>query len=230
MGPFSVRANFPGQAMPGYNDHGYGPLALIGESFLKPGTLIRMHEHRNDEIISYVPEGVMRHDDRSVGPLIIDPDHLMVMNAGRSFWHEERTLHHDPPLRMLQIFVRPDRVDLEPRIQHGRLARPQPNVWRHLLGPEGNGAPFFVRNDIHCYDLGLDTGASTPIPLIQGWHAYLFVFSGAVEIAGARFTEAESCLLTNLEGIRIEAIERSSVVSFLINPDAAITHDGTVGR
>jgi redox-sensitive bicupin YhaK (pirin superfamily) len=53
----------------------------------------------------------MRHNDRSTGKLITGPNHLMVMNAGRSFGHEERTLAGDPPLRMLQIFVRPHTTD-----------------------------------------------------------------------------------------------------------------------
>jgi len=88
MGPFIVRPHFPGRAIPGHNDHGYGPLALVGESFLEPGTLIRMHEHRNDEIISYVPQGIMRHNDRTVGQLVVDPEHLMVLHPGRSFWHD----------------------------------------------------------------------------------------------------------------------------------------------
>jgi hypothetical protein len=33
-----------------------------------------------------VLQGVMRHNDRARGKLIIDSSHLMVMNAGRSFW------------------------------------------------------------------------------------------------------------------------------------------------
>ncbi|MGO7624468.1 pirin family protein, partial [Rhizobium ruizarguesonis] len=59
------------------------------------------------EIISWVPEGVMRHEDKAAGRLVIDRDHLMVMNAGASFWHYEETLASDPPLRMLKILVRP---------------------------------------------------------------------------------------------------------------------------
>jgi redox-sensitive bicupin YhaK (pirin superfamily) len=60
----------------------------------------------------------------------------MVMNAGRSFWREERTFAGDAPVRMLQIFVRPHTLDLEPHIQHGPLAAPEPNRWRYLVGPE----------------------------------------------------------------------------------------------
>jgi hypothetical protein len=41
----------PGHNVPGAIDHGYGPLALIVESLLEPGTWIRFHPHTNDEII-----------------------------------------------------------------------------------------------------------------------------------------------------------------------------------
>ena len=122
QGKFRIHFNFPGRAVPDHDDHGYGPLATVVESFMDPGTLIRMHQHRNEEIISWVPGGVMRHDDRQGNNLITNPEHMMVMNAGNGFWHAEETLDDDPPLRMLQIFVRPHSLDLEPGIQH--ISRP----------------------------------------------------------------------------------------------------------
>src|SRR6056297_2674672 len=103
QGKFRIHFNFPGRAVPRHEDHGYGPLATVVESFMEPGTLIRMHQHRNEEIIPWVPEGVMRHDDRQGNELVTDPNHLMVMNAGSGFWHAEETLADDPTLRMLQI-------------------------------------------------------------------------------------------------------------------------------
>ncbi len=107
QGKFRIHFNFLGHAIPEPDDHGYGPLATVVESFMNPGTLIRMHQHRNEEIISWVPEGVMRHDDRQGNELVTDSEHLMVMNAGSGFWHAEEPLADDPPLRLLQIFVRP---------------------------------------------------------------------------------------------------------------------------
>jgi quercetin 2,3-dioxygenase len=90
-GPFTLHFNLPGHHnVPGAIDHGYGPLALIVESLLEPGTWVRFHPHTNDEIISWVPRGVMRHNDRTVGQLITDKNHLIVMNAGSGFLHEER--------------------------------------------------------------------------------------------------------------------------------------------
>jgi hypothetical protein len=51
QGPFTLHFNLPGHNVPGAIDHGYGPLALIVESLLEPGTWIRFHPHTNDEII-----------------------------------------------------------------------------------------------------------------------------------------------------------------------------------
>jgi len=131
---------------------------------MDPDTLISMHPHRNEEIISWVPSGVMRHDDGEGNKLVTDSDHLMVMGAGSEFWHEERTLAEDPPLRMLQIFVRPHSLDLDPQIQHEPIPEPVAGEWRHLFGPVGTGAPLSVRNEVDFYDAHLDEGDSLRAP------------------------------------------------------------------
>jgi len=52
QGKFRIHFNFPGRNHPDHDDHGYGPLATVVESFMDPDTLISMHQHRNEEIIS----------------------------------------------------------------------------------------------------------------------------------------------------------------------------------
>jgi redox-sensitive bicupin YhaK (pirin superfamily) len=230
QGQFRIHFNFPGRAVPGHDDHGYGPLATVVESFMDPGTLIRMHQHRNEEIISWVPDGVMRHDDRQGNELVTDPEHLMVMNAGSGFWHSEETLADDPPLRMLQIFVRPHGLDLEPDIQHEPLPDAVPNEWRHLFGPEGTDAPLSVRNDVDCYDGRLTSGAAATLPSRRGWHTYLYVFEGAVEVGGEPVGYTESALVADDGDVAVTATEESTVVAFGINPDAPVTRQGTIGR
>ena len=39
QGKFRIHFNFPGRAVPEHEDHGYGPLATVVESFMDPGTL-----------------------------------------------------------------------------------------------------------------------------------------------------------------------------------------------
>ncbi|MFT4947826.1 MAG: redox-sensitive bicupin YhaK (pirin superfamily) [Natronomonas sp.] len=230
QGAFRIHLNFPGRAVPDHDDHGYGPLATVVESFMDPDTLIRMHQHRNEEIISWVPEGVMRHDDRQGNELVTDPEHLMVMNAGSGFWHAEETLADDPPLRMLQIFVRPHSLDLEPGIQHEPIPDAAPNEWRHLFGPEGSDAPLFVRNDVHLYDCQLDTDETVTLPSRPNWDTYCYVFEGAVRVGHEPVGFTETALVTGDDAVSVTASEPSTVVAFSINPAAPITRQGTIGR
>ena len=230
QGKFRINFNFPGQAIPNHNDHGYGPLATVAESFMDPGTLIRMHQHRHEEIISWVPAGVMRHDDRQGNELATDPNHLMVMNAGSGFWHSEETLADDPPLRMLQIFVRPHSLDLEPGIQHEPIPDSVADEWRHLFGPEESEAPLYVRNDVNFYDCRLNAGVTTTLPSQSGWHTYLYVFEGAVDVGEESLGYTESALVADDRDMTVTASEDSSIVAFVINPDAPVTRQGTIGR
>ena len=71
----------------------------------------------------------------------------------------EETRTDDPPLDMLQIFVRPTAPDLEPVIQHGPVPPAMTGAWRHLVGPEGSTAPFFVRNTVDIHDIRLVAGS-----------------------------------------------------------------------
>ncbi|MDX0141341.1 pirin family protein [Sinorhizobium meliloti] len=237
MGGFVVRVNMPGWLKPRPTDHGHGPLAMIVESSLDPGRLIAMHEHRNDEIISWVPFGVMRHDDKTIGRLVTDSKRLLVMNAGRSFWHYEETLSSDPPLRMLQIFVRPRAVDLDPRIQHGPIPPRRPNTWRHLVGPEGGDAPFHIRNTIDLFDIRLEPGARLVFPHMRGRDLYFYVYSGLLFAAGQTFAEgAQGLLLSDREKmeatVEVEAVlltgQTRSVGSVMRCP--AYTREGAKKR
>ncbi|MFD1647655.1 pirin family protein [Haloarchaeobius litoreus] len=232
QGKFRIHFDFPGRAVPDHDDHGYGPLATVVESFMDPGTLIRMHQHRNEEIISWVPDGVMRHDDRQGNELVTDAEHLMVMNAGSGFWHAEETLPDDPPLRMLQIFVRPHSLDLAPDIQHEPIPESAPNEWRYLFGPEDGEAPLWVRNEVQFYDCRLDAGATTTLPFEPGWDTYLYVFEGAVTVGDgdANLGHTESALVIGGEDVSVTATERSILVAFCIDPDAPVTRQGTIGR
>ena len=230
QGKFRIHFNYPGRAVPDHDDHGYGPLATVVESFMDPGTLIRMHQHRNEEIISWVPDGVMRHDDRQGNELVTDSDHLMVMNAGSGFWHSEETLADDPPLRMLQIFVRPHSLNLEPGIQHEPIPKSVTGEWRHLFGPEETEAPLYVRTDVDFYDCRLDASATTTLPSRSGWHTYLYVFEGSVEVGKESIGYTESALVADDRDVTVTAREDSSIVAFVINPDAPVTRQGTIGR
>jgi hypothetical protein len=80
------------------------------------------------------------HDDHEGNDLVTDTEHMLVMNAGSGVRHEELTREDDPSLWILQLFVRPHSLGLEPGIQHEPLPDVVAGEWRHLAGPEGDDA------------------------------------------------------------------------------------------
>jgi redox-sensitive bicupin YhaK (pirin superfamily) len=157
-GPFRVRRIRPGVALGQPNDSGFGGLGTIDHAMLQPGVVVRMHEHRNDEIISYMRAGNMKHTDSAGRSEVISSARLMVMNAGHGFSHEEETVGGDQ-IEMLQIFVRPETAELDPDVQFVELDEAQRDSrWRLLTGPVGSTAPTFVRQVVYLYDTHVSDG------------------------------------------------------------------------
>jgi redox-sensitive bicupin YhaK (pirin superfamily) len=230
QGKFRILFHMPGELLSSHGDHGYGALATVAESYMDPDTWVQLHPHANEEIISWVPDGVMRHKDPKTGDLITDSSHLMIMNSGKGFWHEERTLSTDPPLRMLQIFVRPYALDLKPGIQHGLMPAWHNNEWRKVFGQEGSGEGFYVRNDIEMYDIRMKKGDINSFPSKVGYATYFFVFEGMITTKDTVFEIRKTGILTGEEDVLFTADQDSILVAFVINPEAEITTQGTIGR
>src|SRR6266851_6660603 len=165
-GPFQLRRIRPGVALGRTDDTGFGGLGLIDHARLQPGLVVKMHEHRNDEIISYMRSSRMQHTDSAGRSEVISPDRLMVMNAGAGFSHEEAVIGGDP-IEMLQIFVRPEAANMKPDVQFvGLDEATRLDRWRLLVGPAGSAAPSFVRQAIYLYDTHLSAGGSIDLPAI----------------------------------------------------------------
>jgi redox-sensitive bicupin YhaK (pirin superfamily) len=229
MGPFTIITNLPGRAIPDHWDHGYGALARFDESILRPGGFIPMHEHRNDEIITYISDGVVHHADSAGGGFPISPSQIMVMDAGKGVRHEEQTKPDGDTLRAMQIFVRPHTVDLAPSIQLKDLEAALPDSWRFLVGPEGSDAPAIIRNDVRLYDIHLQAGARTTVPSWDDWDTLVHVYRGNAEVNGTALAQAEGALLVNETPAAITGASDTTLLAFLINRRATLTHAGTIG-
>jgi redox-sensitive bicupin YhaK (pirin superfamily) len=228
-GPFQLRRIHPGISLGLRYDAGFGGLGLIDHARLQPGLVVGMHEHRNDEIISYMRSGRMRHTDSAGRSEIISSDRLMVMNAGRGFSHEEAVIGEDQ-IEMLQIFVRPETAKLEPGVQFIDLDEAERfNRWRLLTGPLGSGAPSFVRQAIYLYDTHLPAGASLGLPTVQGFDRWLYVFRGTVSV-GDKQAETHTALLIDAAqtALEVTASREADLVLFLVDRQTPFSRAGTM--
>lgn len=175
-GPFSITRVSPGKIFTeGNDDTAFGPFSNIDHTVMKKRLTIKMHEHVNDEIFSYVWKGKMYHRDSAGIEIAVTPGNLMMMNAGKSFWHEEKV--EEDEVEMLQIFVRPNETDLKPEIQfHEKPVRNR--EWYVMVGPENSEAPLYVRQNVYILDAHPQKGDKLEVPVYEGFKPFLYVMDG----------------------------------------------------
>ena len=91
-----------------------GNLVVWNDDEIAPRSGFPMHAHRDMEIVTYVREGVLHHEDNSGGRGEIRAGNVQAFSAGRGIRHSEYN-GGDSPLRLSQIWLLPRRSGLEPR-------------------------------------------------------------------------------------------------------------------
>lgn len=226
-GLFHIRRMRPGAALGKDADPSFGPLSVIDHANLGQGALVSMHEHNNDEILSYMFSGSMVHVDSINDRVALSSNKLMMMNAGRSFWHEE-TAPFDP-VEMLQIFIRPREADLEGNVQFfDRKSGPIVGQWSHIGGPEDSDAPLIIRQNVSLYDIGLNSGDETAVPHEGGQSTWLYVMDGCILVDGDKLEKGDA--LAVVEGVPglIKAETDTTLVAFKLDLDVPMSRNGTI--
>jgi redox-sensitive bicupin YhaK (pirin superfamily) len=193
----------------------------------KVGKVVKMHEHKNDEILTYMWRGTMVHEDSAGHRIPISANKLMMMNAGESFWHEESA--PDQPAELLQIFVRPREAGLPALVAfHDRPSGVPVGQWGWVAGPEGSGAPLTIRNAVRLYDVRLHDGQQVDVPAVEGLTPFLYVMDGVVEIGGERLGKGDAASDAGQALPPVRAAADASLVLFLVDRKATGSMAGTI--
>ncbi len=164
---------------------GFGPLRVINEDRVQPGMGFGTHGHRDMEIISYVLEGQLSHQDNIGNGSVITPGDVQRMSAGRGVLHSEFNPSKADPVHFLQIWIEPsvrgiaasyEQSRVEAEAKRGRLAL--------IAGPSGSGAAVTIHQDARVYATLLDGGEAVAHEVFAGRRAYVHVARGDVSING----------------------------------------------
>jgi quercetin 2,3-dioxygenase len=239
QGKFIIRMVSPGKKLLDKADpYGLGPLGRMDHSTLDPGMIIPMHPHVNDEILSYMRKGQMMHRDSQGHIELLYGHYMMMMNAGKMFYHEETCMDDndngvEDKVEMLQIFFRPKEDNLEPKVQFHKFEFYHSiDEWRLVGGPEDSDAPLKIRSQAWFFDTYLkNSSIGTPELQQEGHTGFLYVFEGSVKIEGTDelLSKGDNAVLQN-EQLLLTAQEPTDLVFFILDTRSKYSRNGMYAR
>lgn len=191
----------------------WGNLRVWNDDTIAPHSGFPPHPHRDMEIITYVREGAITHQDNLGNSGRTEAGDVQVMSAGTGIAHAEYN-REDVVTRIFQIWIQPTRTGEKPSWG----ARPFPKGDRAgqfvtlASGYAEDAEALPIRTDARVVAATLKAGESADYPLGRARRAYLVPATGAVEIDGVRVNARDGAAISDEEVIRVTALEDSELV------------------
>ena len=193
---------------------GFGPLRVINEDRVQPGKGFGTHGHRDMEIISYVLQGSLGHQDSMGTGSTIVPGDVQRMSAGNGVRHSEFNHEKSKVTHFLQIWIEPAVRGIPPSYEQKHFtAAEKRGRLRLIASPDGAEGSVLVHQDARVY-AGLFDGAERAThELRRGRLGYVHVARGKVEVNGRKLAAGDA-LKTDAAQIRVETGEQAEILLF----------------
>jgi len=194
---------------------GFRQLRVINDDWVQPGGGFGTHGHRDMEILTYVLEGALEHQDSTGNGSVIRPGEVQRMSAGTGISHSEYNHSQIEPVHFLQIWILPDRQDLRPSYEQ-RFFAPEElrGQWRLIAARDSRGGAVTVHQDVDVLATQLESGEHVVYRLKPGRHAWLQVARGAVALNGLQLTAGDGVAMSREERLDLRADDGSEVLLF----------------
>ncbi|HVC56437.1 MAG TPA: pirin family protein [Stellaceae bacterium] len=192
---------------------GWGALRVWNDDEIAPGTGFPPHPHADMEIITYVRDGAISHEDSLGNKGRTVAGDVQVMSAGTGIRHAEYNHEHEPT-RIFQIWIIPTRRGGPP----GWGTRPFPQAGRSgrlvalASGEPGDDEALPIRADARVLGARLAAGETLDYVLRPDRHAYLVPASGALTVNGVRIAERDGAAISNEPLLRLAALADTELV------------------
>ncbi len=192
---------------------GHGALRVWNDDEIAPNTGFPAHPHSNMEIITYVREGAITHQDSLGNKGRTEAGDVQVMSAGSGIRHSEYNL--EPNLtKIFQIWIEPVGGGGQPT--WGSKPFPKADRSGKLVtiasGYESDKDALPIRADARVLATTLKAGQTAEYGPDKSRHLYLVPAAGAVEINGVRVNARDGAAIRDEDTLKITALEDSELV------------------
>ena len=193
----------------------FGPLRVINEDWVAAGTGFGMHPHKDMEIVTYILDGELTHQDSMGHQEVIRPNEVQRMSAGTGVFHSEFNRHLTDTCHLLQIWIMPDQKDLAPEYEQTAFdPMEKQGKLRLVAAPDGAQGAVTIHTDTRLYaGLFNDTESATH-SLSEDRMAYVHVARGTLAVNGKTLSAGDALMLRDEPAVTLANGNQAEVLVF----------------
>lgn len=189
---------------------GVSALRVINDDKVMPGKGFGTHGHRDMEIISYVVEGKLKHEDSEGNEHIVPAGDIQRMSAGSGVTHSEFNPSSTEEVKFLQIWIHPNKMGIKPSYEQKTI--PQQGQLTPLVTPTGANGTVSINQNASLSRLVLEEKET--IQLQSAQIAYLHIVKGEIMANGKYFGPGDAFALDPNKAVDIEAVSAVEALWF----------------
>jgi len=194
---------------------GYGPLRVINEDRVQAGSGFGTHGHRDMEIISYVLEGALGHQDSMGNGSSIVPGDVQRMSAGTGVRHSEFNHSKTGVTHFLQIWIEPKITGLRPSYEQKHFpAAEKRGQLRLIVSPDGREGSVTIQQDAFVYSALLDGKDTIAHRLVPARRAYVHIACGTVKVNGVDLKGGDGVRIAGESKLEFSGAQQAELLLF----------------
>lgn len=194
---------------------GFASLRVINEDWIEAGKGFDTHPHRDMEIVTYMLDGELQHKDSMGNGSVIRPGEVQRMTAGTGVLHSEFNPSPDSEAHLLQIWILPEKNELEPGYEQKLFtAEEKRNQWCLVASRDGRKGSLTIHQDVNLYSANLDQLEQLEIDLDVKRNGFLQIARGAVEIDGEHLVAGDALAIQGHDSITVLAEQDAELLLF----------------
>jgi quercetin 2,3-dioxygenase len=192
------------------NHMGFGKLRVINEDQVMPGKGFLPHGHEDMEILSYVLDGELEHQDSIGNGSVIRPGDVQRMSAGTGIRHSEFNGSKENAVHFLQIWIIPGEIGIDPSYEQKNFTPDEKQgTLRLVASPTGRDGSVIIHQTIDVYATLLNkVNSETQIThdLASDRIAWVQVAHGSVQINGETLSAGDGVSIVQESQIRLQGL------------------------
>ena len=191
----------------------HGNLRVWNDDEIAPNTGFPAHPHANMEIITFVREGAITHQDSLGNTGRTEAGDVQVMSAGSGIRHSEYNLE-PVTTKIFQIWIVPTQAGGQPTWG----AKPFPKADRSgkfvtiASGFAADNDALPIRADARVLATKLKAGESAEYAIDAKRYGYLVPATGAIEVNGVRANARDGVAVEQESAVKVTALEDTEIV------------------